>query len=450
MFEKTYSFLRWFFGFSKKEISLPPPVMSITAIIPAYNEARYIADTVRALQLQTYPLDEIIVIDDCSTDGTGDIARALGVTVVRTPKNQGSKAQAQSFGMRGLQTELFVTVDADTVLAPDALYEAMRCFNDPRTEVVCGTVVPQKLKTFWELGRHVEYLYAQFIMKPAQNHNGLVLVASGCFSIFRTKTALGLGGFNERTMAEDMDLTWMIQETGGRVYFASKALCYPVDPSTFSVYVSQIDRWYRGFMQNVKVRNYKLFPGKKSMGVMVYAYLVWFGLSALVTPALVGFMMWNYFGGQLSSVVDDSVQARLSVLLAWSIVFFALALFHRALPSVTKEYSLRFTAVAFLLATVALSPSVAPIAALASPLVPPLVLAVLTVVGVLVGSFVTQLVIVLSLAVIAGIRIGRWKEAIKGYPAFFVMQYINIYIYIRAAWRELVLGQKLNYWTKGH
>src|SRR3989454_3645665 len=89
----------------------------VTVIVPAYNEAASVADTIRSLQAQTERPFEIIVVDDCSTDGTGDLARALGVTVVRPPHNTGSKAGAQSYGLRRVRTPLTVAIDADTVLA---------------------------------------------------------------------------------------------------------------------------------------------------------------------------------------------------------------------------------------------------------------------------------------------------------------------------------------------
>ena len=69
---------------------------ALTVIVPAYNEAESIADTVRSLLAQTVRPAEIIVVDDGSSDGTGDIARALGVTVLRPPRGTGSKAGAQN------------------------------------------------------------------------------------------------------------------------------------------------------------------------------------------------------------------------------------------------------------------------------------------------------------------------------------------------------------------
>ncbi len=365
LYDKIFS-LKWWLGRPATELLGEPPQLGVTAIIPAYNEAGSIGATIEALLKQTYPLSAIIIIDDCSTDGTGDIARAYaGVTVVRTPKNQGTKSQAQNYGLELIKTDLFVTIDGDTVLRADALYEAMRFFNDPTCEVVCGTVIPQVRGNFWERGRLVEYLHAQAIMKPAQNHQGLVLVASGCFSIFRTQTVRRLGGFNERTLAEDMDLTWEIHDQGGRVYFAPKAVCYPVDPPTGAIYARQLDRWYRGFMQNLQVRNFRLFPNKRAMGRLVYIYLVWFGVSAIWLPLF--------------------------------------------LYSATGE-----------------------------------------VVPALIYLVTINAIFVLAPALVAARRYRVVVDTLIGFFPFLFLQYFNLYLYLRAVVRELVLKQKLTVWEKGH
>lgn len=308
---------RWWLGLSPEQLLEDPPQYSVTAIVPAYNEEACIADTLKALLAQTYSLTKIIVVDDCSSDKTGEIAsQYAGVEVIRTSENKGTKSQAQNFALDRVTTELFLTVDADTILAPDAVYEAMRFFNDDKCEVVCGTVIPQFRDTFWERGRHVEYLYAQNVMKPAQNHHGLVLVASGCFSIFRTNTVRTFGGFNERTLAEDMDLTWEIQNAGGRVYFAPKAVCYPIDPSTGQIYIGQLDRWYRGFMQNLKVRNYRVFPQKRPMAFMVYGYLIWFALSALWLPGFIYAFSGNIWQALGFALLINAIFVWLPVMIA--------------------------------------------------------------------------------------------------------------------------------------
>src|SRR5207247_10042289 len=92
----------------------------VTVIVPAFNEAASVADTIRSLQAQTARPREIIVVDDCSTDGTGDVARARGVIVVRPPANTRSTAGGQTFVLRGVRTPLTIHVDLTTVLAAHA------------------------------------------------------------------------------------------------------------------------------------------------------------------------------------------------------------------------------------------------------------------------------------------------------------------------------------------
>src|SRR3954471_12163197 len=75
------------------------PVAPVTVLVPAYNEAASVGDTIRSLQAQTLAPAEIIVIDDCSTDDTAAVARALGVRVLRPSKNTGSKAGAQNYAL---------------------------------------------------------------------------------------------------------------------------------------------------------------------------------------------------------------------------------------------------------------------------------------------------------------------------------------------------------------
>ena len=81
-----------------------PNTCPLTILVPAYNEAESIADTVRSLQAQSLLPQEIIVIDDGSDDGTGDIARELGVTVIRPEPGTGSKAGAQNFALTQVPT----------------------------------------------------------------------------------------------------------------------------------------------------------------------------------------------------------------------------------------------------------------------------------------------------------------------------------------------------------
>lgn len=199
---------RFWLGLNPKQVSVEPiKDYEITVLIPAYNEEASIQETIDSIKAQTIPIKEIIVIDDFSKDRTGEIARANNVRVIRTEVNQGTKAKAQDYVLSKnfVTTELVVTIDGDTLLHKDAIKNTLKYFNDPKTASVCGMVIPAKIKTLFERGRFIEYLFGIGLAKSAQNHVGAVLVSSGCFSVFRTELISKMGGFKARTMAEDMD-----------------------------------------------------------------------------------------------------------------------------------------------------------------------------------------------------------------------------------------------------
>jgi cellulose synthase/poly-beta-1,6-N-acetylglucosamine synthase-like glycosyltransferase len=225
----------------------------VTVIVPAYNEAASVADTIRSLQAQTEPPREIIVVDDCSTDETGDVARGLGATVVRPSSNTGSKAGAQTLGLRHVRTPLTVAIDADTVLAPDALERQLPAFRRPGVAAACGFVLPQRVRSLWERGRYVEYLFAFTYYKRVQEYYGKPLISSGCFSMYRTAILRAHGGWSNRTLAEDMDLTWTLYQAGHEVRFVPEAVCYAIEPRSYTLMGKQLRRWSHGFVQNAKL-----------------------------------------------------------------------------------------------------------------------------------------------------------------------------------------------------
>ncbi|MEA1963691.1 MAG: glycosyltransferase family 2 protein [Candidatus Aerophobetes bacterium] len=274
---------RWFLGLPhlyQKEVK----ARSITVLIPAYNEEQTIANTIVNLKNQTRSPDEIIVVDDCSKDKTGQIARSLGVKLIRLEKNSGSKSQAQNAALSHITTDITITVDADTILHPQAIENIIKPLTEPQVSSVCGLVIPQRIKTFWEKARFIEYLYGISIMKGAQSNTGAILVSSGCFSAFKTEELQKMG-FKKRTMAEDMDLTWDFLIQGRKIAFANGAICYPLDPPTYKVYKNQVDRWYRSFFQNVAVHRKNIFKCKR-----LTFFAGWYLLEGLLSP-----LMWVVF-----------------------------------------------------------------------------------------------------------------------------------------------------------
>lgn len=263
--------------------------MPVTVIVPAYNEAATIADTIRSLKAQTVQPHEIIVVDDCSSDGTGDVARAFGVTVVRPARNTGSKAGAQSAVLDRVRTPLTIAIDADTVLAPDAIERLIPAFERPGVAAACGFVLPRRVRTIWERGRYIEYLFAFTFYKQVQDYYGKPLIASGCFSMYRTDVLRAHGGWSNRTLAEDMDLTWSLYQAAYEVRFMPEAVCYPLEPHTFHFLRAQLRRWSHGFVQNVKLhwRNLLAVPYLRSaVAVAFWDALVASVVYLFLLPAL--------------------------------------------------------------------------------------------------------------------------------------------------------------------
>ncbi len=221
-----------------RRVAAPVRDGHLTVIVPAYNERESM---------------RIVVVDDCSTDGTGDVARMLDVSVVRPSSNTGSKAGAQNVALATIDTEFTMAIDADTTLAPDAIEKLLEAFDDSKVAAACGFVIPRYVKTLWERARYVEYLLAFTWYKPIQDYYRKPLISSGCFSMYRTNVLKEHDGWQTRTLAEDMDLTWSLHEHGYDVRFVPEAVCYPIEPHNFAFMSTQLRRWSHGFLQNVRL-----------------------------------------------------------------------------------------------------------------------------------------------------------------------------------------------------
>ncbi|MDH3277981.1 MAG: glycosyltransferase family 2 protein [Nitrosopumilus sp.] len=227
----------------------------VAILIPAYNEETTIAQTLDSLTSQTWIPEKIIVIDDFSSDKTGEIARSYkGVDVVRPPKNTGSKAGAQNFAMPSVTSKYTIAVDADTSLDENAIEKMIKFMEDnPDASASCTFVIPKKVKTIMERGRYIEYIFAFTFYKRIQDWYGKPLISSGCFSIYKTDDLRNAGCWSTRTMAEDMDLTWTFYEQGKKIRFNPDNYCYPIEPDTLKMMGKQLTRWSHGLFQNLKL-----------------------------------------------------------------------------------------------------------------------------------------------------------------------------------------------------
>jgi cellulose synthase/poly-beta-1,6-N-acetylglucosamine synthase-like glycosyltransferase len=266
-----------------------PRADELTVIVPAYNEAEHVADTIKSLLTQTTPPRTILVVDDCSTDDTYAVAASLGVEVIRPDANSGSKAGAQTLALHHVKTKYVMAVDADTVLADDAIERLSAAFDEESVVAASGFVLPRYVRTTWERGRYVEYLYSFTFHKQVQDVYRRPLISSGCFSMYRTDSLCAVGGWSNRTMAEDMDLTWTFYERGWDVRFIPEATCYPVEPEEFSFLRKQLRRWSHGFVQNTRL-HWRGLLGirylRSTIGIAFFDAIVGSLATLFVIPAL--------------------------------------------------------------------------------------------------------------------------------------------------------------------
>lgn len=244
-------------------------MLTLTVIVPAHNEAQGLPATLEALLRQTVPAEEIIVIDDGSHDGTGQVAADYGVTVLRPPQNLGSKARAQNFALPHCRTDLVLAVDADTVLADDYIEQIKPAFDDPAVRIASGCVQSRFERTWAERGRSVEYLYGFHWNRPIENMANSPVVCSGCCSVFRRQPLVDFGGFPERTIVEDMDYTWSIQMAGHKAVYVGTAVAWAADPEDLTYLRKQAWRWAAGYFQNVRIHFLRMLFKKPMLAFWV-------------------------------------------------------------------------------------------------------------------------------------------------------------------------------------
>ncbi|MEV0619037.1 glycosyltransferase family 2 protein [Nonomuraea sp. NPDC050404] len=301
----------------------PPPTpasptpSTVTVIIPAHNEEFGLPATLRSIKAQSVPPEKIIVVDDGSTDRTGEVAASYGVTVLRPPSNLGSKAKAQNHALPHCDTDLILAVDADTVLAPDYIERLKPAFADPSVNVAAGNVQTRFTRTPWERGRSTEYLFGFHWHRPIQQLANSPMVCSGCCSMFRREPLTKFGGFPERTIVEDMDFTWSQQLEGHRAVYVSDAVAWAADPETLTYLRKQVWRWMAGFMQNVRLHLPRLLTRKPMLATWILLALLEILLAPLwwATPLLLAVnapipltMAW-WVGGELLLTVPALLYA---------------------------------------------------------------------------------------------------------------------------------------------
>lgn len=264
----------------------------VAVLVPAYNEGKVIRSTVLAVLNSTYPKLRVIVIDDGSSDDTLQVARqsfvaeqAAGRVVVLSKPN-GGKAEALNFGLEHLHSdeEVFVGIDADTVIAPDAIARLVPHFVDPKVGALAGNAKVGNRVNLWTRWQALEYITSQNFERRALNVLGAVSVVPGAIGAWRTTAVRQAGGYHTDTVAEDADLTMALLRLGYRVEYEDMALAFTEAPVNARGLMRQRFRWSFGILQSVW-KHSAVFARKGALGWVALPNIVVFQiLLPLVSP----------------------------------------------------------------------------------------------------------------------------------------------------------------------
>src|SRR5580700_10061065 len=185
------------------------PTMRIAVVVPARNGGEGTAECVRACLAQTRPADELLIVDNGSTDDTAAMASAAGARVLTEPIR--GSYRARNRGWRATTADIIAFTDVDCVPDPDWLAELAEPFNDPSVAGVGGAIIQAELNSASQ-----RWMVERRFLDQAQNaaHEFLPFFATANVA-YRRSVLEDLDGFDEAYLSGgDCDMSWRIQALG--------------------------------------------------------------------------------------------------------------------------------------------------------------------------------------------------------------------------------------------
>ncbi|CAN5238530.1 glycosyltransferase [soil metagenome] len=335
-----------------KDIVSATDIPSVTLIAPAYNEGLTIVENVRSLLAIQYPFYELIIVNDGSKDNSMALMiekfelEPFDATFIIQPlptatvnkiyrskrsqykqltvidKNNGGKADALNAGINFANTELVLCTDADCIIEQDALIKMVRPYlEEGREEIVaCGAAIgiandsvvrngvlkelllPKNLIPTIQV---VEYIRNFLIGRMGWGEvNGLMLV-SGAFGMYPRTRMIEVGGFNHKTVGEDLELCFRLRihmenlKKPYKIVYIPETLCWTEAPTDVNILVKQRERWARGLWETLVIhKNLFMNPKYRNMGIFFFPYwcIFEFGAPIVEFMGLIFFIIFWYLG----------------------------------------------------------------------------------------------------------------------------------------------------------
>ena len=212
---------------SALDATRPQILSDVTVLIPARNESACIEETLLAVATQGN-IDRIVLVDDESQDGTGDLARRLGLHNLqviggkRPEKGWSGKLWALSQGLDAVTTPYTLLLDADIRLAPGILPALKEKLENDGLDMV-SIMATLSMATWWERLLIPPFIYFFKMLYPfalANSRHPLVAAAAGGCILIRTGRLRGIGGFAalKDALIDDCTLARRVKDAGGRTW----------------------------------------------------------------------------------------------------------------------------------------------------------------------------------------------------------------------------------------
>lgn len=314
----------------------------VSILVPAHNEEVTVVDTVRSLLALEYPVYEIIVIDDGSTDSTSQqlidafhmhavhrpihriipcakeeaiyqtLSEKVSITLVR--KQNGGKADALNMGINVCRYPYFVCLDADSILQHDSLSQIVRPVLEQNNVVAVGGLVrpannvplANGYVTHYQLPRNplacmqvLEYDRSFLASRILFDKFNGSLIISGAFGLFKKDVVIAAGGYDHSTMGEDMELVVKLHEycTANNIpysiRYAPDAICWSQVPGHLWDLCKQRRRWHIGLFQTLS-RHKLIFLRPQHRLSCIISYL-YFLIYELLSPFIEVFGLVTMF-----------------------------------------------------------------------------------------------------------------------------------------------------------
>jgi len=280
---------------------------SITVIIPAHNEEKYISEAIESvLEADFDGKKQIIIVDDGSIDKTYEIAsKYKGVKVIKT-KHSG-KANSINKALKISKGDIIAIVDGDSYIYKDALIIMAKEVERKNVVAATGIVKVRNRKKFICMWVHIEQLYNS-LMRLLFSKINANIVTPGPLSMYRRKEVMEVGGFSTRGFSEDIDITIRLIRKGYKIGFAEKSVAETNMPYDVKGFLRQRTRFARGIL-NIFKRHMQLNK------TIIDIYTLPLFLFAYIQAVIMGlFTIFQIFSGYFTYFVSKGIYFNLEVL----------------------------------------------------------------------------------------------------------------------------------------